>query len=661
MADCTLFNRRFGKNVSFLVFVVDQAVKKQEDPGQIFRLTLYSFSMSRLNDALGWLDNRTGFRNVLKEVLFEPVPGGARWRYVWGSTLTFGLFVQIVTGLVLWSAYSPSSQTAWESVFYIQHEMNGGWILRGIHHYTAQVMTILLVLHMGQVLIDGAYKAPREVNFWTGLILLFLILGISLTGYLLPWDQKGYWATKVATNLLGVIPFVGEHLQRIVVGGPDYGHHTLTRFFALHAGALPGLVILVICGHVYLFRKHGLTPAPGKKKKRDGWFWPDQVFRDAVACLAVLITVLILVFRHHGAELTAPANPAERFPARPDWYFMFLFEFLKHFPGRSLILGGIILPTLAVAILFAMPFVEKKWPWGHKANLYTMGAFLFIFAVLTAMAFNHDAKDADYQFAKRIAAQDAARVMELAQAPEGIPPIGAVELLQNDPYTQGPRIFASKCASCHTFDGHDGMGKDQNEPSAPDLKRFGAREWLAGFLDPEQIETVKYFHETEFIKTDERGKKSRMVEFVHDLENLSAEGQVQLSKIVAAVSAEADLTYQREIDESEGEIIQEGTDLFFEGIDGVRQTCADCHGFDGEESEAANTPDLNGWASRQWTIDLTRNPAHKDFYGKNNDRMPIFEDEKIFTDKQIEMVVDWIREDWVRYSKDGDPESTAGK
>ena len=606
----------------------------------------------KLKEGLDWLDNRTGFRRVAKEVLFEPVPGGARWRYVWGSTLTFGLLVQVITGVVLWAAYSPSSQTAWESVFYIQHEMTGGWFLRGIHHYTAQVMVILLVLHMGQVLIDGAYRAPREINFWTGLTLLFLILGISLTGYLLPWDQKGYWATKVATNLVGVIPIIGEPLQRTIVGGPDYGHHTLTRFFALHAGVLPALVIAVIAGHVYLFRRHGLTPAhPGKKKRRDGWFWPDQVFRDAVACLAVLLVVLILVLRHHGAELTAPADPAERFPARPDWYFMFLFEFLKYFPGKSLIIGGLILPGLAAATLFAMPFIAKRWSNGHKYNLRIAGAFLFIFALLTAMAFRHDAKDGEYQFARNQAEIDAARVMELAQSPEGIPPIGAVELLHLDPYTQGPRIFASKCASCHTFDGHDGMRRPQKEPSAPDLKRFGSREWLAGFLDPEQIETIKYFHATTFVEEDEKGRKSRMVRFVQELNDLSAEGRVQLRKIIAAVSAEAKLSYQEELDARDEEIIQEGTDLFFEGIEGVEAACGDCHGFDGDESEAANTPDLNGWASRKWTIDFTKNPAHPSFYGKNNDRMPIFEEEKIFTDKQIEMVVDWIREDWVRYSK----------
>ena len=159
-----------------------------------------------------WLDDRTGVRGFLQEALFERVPGGARWRYVWGSTLSFAFFVQLVTGLFLWMCYSPSAQTAWESVYYIQNEMQGGWLLRGIHHFMAQAMVVLLVLHFMQVIIDGAYRAPREVNFWLGLILMQLVLALSLTGYLLPWDQKGYWATRVATNLLSVVPLVGPQL-----------------------------------------------------------------------------------------------------------------------------------------------------------------------------------------------------------------------------------------------------------------------------------------------------------------------------------------------------------------------------------------------------------------------------------------------------------------
>src|SRR3989440_4591151 len=161
-----------------------------------------------------WADHRTGGRKIVHHALFENVPGGARWRYVWGSTLTFTLVVQFITGIFLWMAYSPSSLTAWESVYYIQHEMLGGWLLRGIHHFTAQAMVVLLVLHLLQVIIDGAYKAPREVNFWLGLILMMIVLGLSLTGYLLPWDQKGYWATKVATNIAGITPVVGEQGQQ---------------------------------------------------------------------------------------------------------------------------------------------------------------------------------------------------------------------------------------------------------------------------------------------------------------------------------------------------------------------------------------------------------------------------------------------------------------
>src|SRR6185295_7340820 len=158
---------------------------------------------------------------------------------VWGSTLVFAFSVQLITGLFLWTAYSPSVQTAWESVYFIQQIMWCGWIVRGLHHFMAQAMVVLMALHLMQVIIDGAYRAPREVNFWLGLILMQIVLALSLTGYLLPWDQKGYWATRVATKMMGLVPVFGQSLQRIIVGGSEYGHHTLTRFFALHAGVLP--------------------------------------------------------------------------------------------------------------------------------------------------------------------------------------------------------------------------------------------------------------------------------------------------------------------------------------------------------------------------------------------------------------------------------------
>ncbi|MBL9200814.1 MAG: cytochrome b N-terminal domain-containing protein, partial [Opitutaceae bacterium] len=501
--------------------------------------------------ALDWLDHRTGYKRLLHETLFENVPGGARWRYVWGSTLAFCFMVQVVTGLALWLAYSPSSQTAWESVYFIQHEMWGGWFLRGVHHFTAQAMTVLLVFHLMQVVIDGAYKAPREFNFWSGILLLLLTLALSLTGYLLPWDQKGYWATKVATNIAAITPFVGPELQKLVVGGSDYGHHTLTRFFALHAGIIPGLIIAFIVGHIYLFRKHGITPKLPKRRP-DAAFWPDQVLRDAVACLAVLAVVLFLTIRY-GAELGAPADPSEAFDARPEWYFLFLFEFLKYFPGETEVWGAIVIPTLLLAVLAAMPFIGN-WKLGHRFNVGLLWVLLIGAGGLTFRVMQADRNNANYQAALRTAERDAHRVIELAQSPTGIPVTGAVTLLRNDPRTQGPKIFARSCASCHRYDGHDGLGgQPKDKQSAADLKGFASRAWLTGLFDPAKVDTPHYFGGT-------AQKAGKMVKYVkEDVAALDDAGKKELAQAILALSAEARLKSQRELDKKDEALIESGT------------------------------------------------------------------------------------------------------
>ncbi|MBU6399090.1 MAG: cytochrome bc complex cytochrome b subunit, partial [Verrucomicrobia bacterium] len=402
---------------------------------------------------LAWLDQRTGCRRLLHAALYESVPGGARWRYVWGSTLVFAFAVQVVTGLFLWLAYSPSAQTAWESVFYIQYQMQGGWLLRGLHHYTAQIMIVLLVCHLVQVVIDGAYQAPREINFWTGLVLLVLVLVLSLTGYLLPWDQKGFWATRVATNIAAITPLVGPALQRLIVGGPDYGHLTLTRFFALHAGIIPATLTALIVAHLYLFRRHGLT-ASQPRRRPDDLFWPDQVLRDAIACLAVMVAVLFLSLYPRlvragaplGADLGAPADPSEPFSAaRPEWYFLFLFQLLKYFPGRTEILGAMVLPGLAFAALVAMPLLGRH-RFGHRFNVTVLALLLLGAGWLTYRAIDQDRHDPDYQRAVRDAEAEAERVVVLARSPRGIPPAGAVTLLREDALTRGPKLFARNCA-----------------------------------------------------------------------------------------------------------------------------------------------------------------------------------------------------------------------
>lgn len=589
-----------------------------------------------------WLDARTGWRKLSQEALYENVPGGSRWRYVWGSTLVFCLAVQFITGVFLWMAYSPSSQTAWESVYYIQDEMAGGWFLRGLHHYTAQVMTVLLALHLMQVVIDGAYKAPREVNFWTGLIMLMIVLGLSLTGYLLPWDQKGYWATKVATNLLAPIPLIGPGLQKLIVGGTEYGHHTLTRFFALHAGVLPGAIILLTVGHVALFRKHGLK-AKEPKRKPDVPFWPDQVLKDAVACLAVLLVVLILIVRHRlfggegplGAELGAPADPSEPYSAaRPDWYFLFLFQFLKYFPGETEIWGSIIIPGLVFGVIALMPFIGK-WKLGHRFNVGFLCVVILGAGLLTRAALTEDRGNPVYLAGVKSANRDAARVRELAKSPAGIPVTGAVTLLRNDPYTQGPKIFSAKCASCHRYDGHDGTGVHPTDPqSAPDLKGFASREWVARLLDPEHVATTNYFGGTKF-------RSGKMVKYVREkIGGAPPEKKAQLPKVVAALSAEAGLKAQRTADASDAAIIEEGRGLLRDEF-----SCTDCHQFRAKD-EDATALDLTGYGSRDWLIRFISDPAHESLYGKRNDRMPAYGREGILTEAQIQMLADWLRGEW---------------
>lgn len=634
-----------------------------------------------------WLDHRTGIRDLIHASLYEHIPGGSRWRYVWGSTLVFTFTVQLITGTFLWMCYSPSGQTAWESVYYIQHEMQGGWLLRGIHHFTAQAMVVLLVLHLLQVVIDGAYRAPREVNFWLGLVLMQIVLGLSLTGYLLPWDQKGYWATRVATNLMGIVPGVGPELQKLVVGGADYGHHTLTRFFALHAGVLPALLIGFLVLHVALFRRHGIH-ANKPEAKPDTTFWPDQVLKDAVACLAVLAVVLFFTLRpafssghaggtpgdYLGAELGAPADPSNEYAAaRPEWYFLFLFQFLKLFEGggeMGELLGAIVIPGAVMFVLALMPILGR-WRLGHVFNVGFLVCLLVGVGVLTGQALYADrlaeyaskpeakkqAGGADGEknkveeqgdlFAKRYEAsesylqavaaaeKEAHRAVVLARAPEGIPATGMLSILRRDPKTQGPRLFKRYCSSCHQ---HADVAEKPSKISAPDLTGFGGREWIAGLLDPQKIDSEQYFGGTKH----KDGEMSGVVK-----NDLADADKQEIAKAVIALSAEAGLRSQHAADQKDKAQIEDGRKLMQESLG-----CTGCHKFrDAKDSDSA--PDLTGYGSREWLAGMISNPNQERFYGKeNNDRMPAFAEHAELTENNIlspanlDLIVDWLRGEW---------------
>jgi len=618
---------------------------------------------------LAWLDHRTGYRGLLHDALFEHIPGGARWRYVWGSTLLFAFVVQIVTGVILWSAYSPSAQTAWESVYYIQHDMAGGWLLRGVHHYMAHAMVVLLAIHFVQVVVDGAYRAPREINFWIGLVMMQLVLGLALTGYLLPWDEKGYWATKVATNMIALVPVVGTSLQKLLVGGSEYGHHTLTRFFALHAGVLPGLLIACTVIHVALFRRHGLK-AREPYTKPDTTFWPDQVLRDAVACLAVCLVVLLLVFRHWsiappdmprgdilGTELGAPADPAENYSAaRPENYFLFLFQLLKYLEVFPPVVGAIVVPGLIMFSLFLMPIVGR-WELGHRFNVTWTFALLIGAGLLTAIAtradLNGETEHSQHFLAAVADAQaKAERAVELAGSPSGIAPAGALSMLRADPKTQGPKLFREHCASCHShFVANDAIVDPTQEiivehPTASNLWGIGTRGWVGGMLDPHQIAGPRFFGNTKL-------KDGDMVTWVEDTfgpdatadldDQGQAELQEQVESVAFALAAEAGQNGIRITDLDER--VAAGRAAIIDEF-----ACVDCHKFH-DDGELGLAPDLTGYASSAWLRAIISNPEHERFYPDTNDRMPAFaaSDDPAanrLSPEDLDLLVVWLRGEW---------------
>jgi ubiquinol-cytochrome c reductase cytochrome b subunit len=630
-----------------------------------------------MNRFLNWLDDRTGFRTLVHAALYEHIPGGPRWRYVWGSTLSFCFFVQVVTGLILWTSYSPSAQTAWESVYFIQHQMTAGWLLRGVHHFTAEAMVVLMAIHFVQVVIDGAYRAPREINFWLGLILMQIVFGLSLTGYLLPWDQKGYWATRVATKMMGLVPIFGQSMQRIIVGGSEYGNHTLTRFFALHAGVLPALLTIFLILHVLMFRRHGLTVREPKRAP-DSYFWPEQVLRDAVACLAVAILVLVLVAWNYprlepglpvasqlGAELGAPANPSQSYgAARPEIYFLFLFQTLKYLEAFPPIFGAIVVPGLVMLSLFLMPFIGR-WRLGHRFNIVWTFALLIGATVLTSLAWYDDhysgtSESQRYLSAVANANVEAERIVELANSSTGIPPTGALSLLQSDPKTQGPKLFRQHCASCHSHAAKNPAANDPkvivtDKPSASNLWDFGTRDWVRGILDAKQIAGPHYFGNTAL-------KDGDMVTWVKDniatkLTELKgaelAKFQGQIDDVTLALATEA------------GQSVGTMTDLD-KHVAAGRQiivkdfACVECHKFHGD-GEIGNAPDLTGYASRDWLTAFLNNPADKRFYGEKNDRMPAFAlhpndpTANRIAPQELAILVSWLRGQWYEPATDMNP------
>jgi ubiquinol-cytochrome c reductase cytochrome b subunit len=323
--------------------------------------------MKRLAPLADWLDARTGFRAGRSHLLDEPIPPGVGWWFVTGSILLFLLGVQFLTGIVLTMYYVPSPEYAYDSVRYISERLPFGGIVRGLHFFGASFIVVAAVIHMLRVVLFGSYKPPRETTWMTGVILLLIILGFALTGYLLPWDQKAYWATTVTINISRSAPLLGDYAASVMRGGGDLGALTLLRWYAAHVFLLPAALIAFVLAHLYLIRRHGISGPIAPRAGAPKPFYPYQAFKDTLAMAAVFALLLTLAITVR-VPLDPIADPTDAtYIPRPEWYFLSLFQLLKYFPGPLEPVATMVIPGLVVGALLLLPFLDRG-PDRHPAK-----------------------------------------------------------------------------------------------------------------------------------------------------------------------------------------------------------------------------------------------------------------------------------------------------
>ena len=426
-----------------------------------------------------WLDERMDLTSIRRALLDRPVPDRLTWWHTLGSSTLAVFAVQVVTGIVLATFYSPSPDHAYESVQYLQREVAGGPLLRGIHHWAASAMVVLLLAHLIRVFAVGAYKYPREANWLVGVVLFVVVLGFSFTGYLLPWDQKAYWATTVGTNMAGITPGIGGFILSVLRGGGEIGAATLTRFYAFHVLWLPAMLIGFVALHLILVIRQGIAALPraletgspartsdpaypdyyraayAASKKGETSFYPDIVGKDILVSTAV-IGVIVLLAVVFGAPLEPPADPTDTaYVPSPEWYFLPLYQLLKLVPGSMESLVAVGVPTALIVSMLALPFYDR----GSTRNLLrrpvALGALAFVLG------------------GSGLLLGSAVRSMQPNAPPEGGRVLTSKE-------RAGRALYRSqKCDDCHAIGGRGG-------DKGPELTEEGLRHstaWLHSYIE----------------------------------------------------------------------------------------------------------------------------------------------------------------------------------
>jgi ubiquinol-cytochrome c reductase cytochrome b subunit len=414
-----------------------------------------------------WIEHRTGLETAIRNFLYEEVPDSSGWHQVFGSIALFLFLVQAFTGMLLAFNYAPTPGDAYNSLSYIIKEVTAGRLIHGLHHWGATMMIVVVVLHMTQVFLYGAYQKPREATWMVGVVLLLLTLAYGLTGYLLPWDNRAYWGTVVTTQIASKAPVLGPYLDRLLGGGGTIGVVTFARFFGLHVLILPPLTTLLIVLHIYLVRRHGVAPAPGDvgpPKK----FFPEQVLKDVIAIFMafVVLYVMAIAVRVPLEQLADPTDTS--YIPRPDWYFLFLFQTLKFFKGSLEPLGSIVLPTLVILALFVIPFVDrtKVMKLAQRTTAFgVVGLAGVAWTALTVAAIKTTPKTPETQASALLGSGEWTQL-----SPTGLAGIGYFR--------------EESCSACHNLtDGSPKVG-----PNLANIGRRKSAEWMiAHFKNPSEV------------------------------------------------------------------------------------------------------------------------------------------------------------------------------
>lgn len=415
---------------------------------------------------LTWIEQRTGIVSQTADFLTEDVPGGASYWYAFGSATIFAMILQIVTGIFLTFYYAPSSVSAWESTNYIYHNVPFGSFVISLHFWGATAMIALLFMHMLQVLLWGAYKAPRELSWVVGVLLLVITLVLGLTGYLLPWDMNSYFASQVAINIAASVPIVGNVTQQFLSGGPGMGTLTIGRFFGLHVWLMPAAMIALVVAHLSIFRHNGSAGPPvdhDLKKLPQGRFWPNQMFMDAVASLAVFAIIVALAI-FSPAPLDAKADPTQKFIAYPAWYFLALYGLLRiagTLPGNLIpianLFATVIIPGGLVTLLVLLPFLDRNPSRQLSRRPWVLGltAVSLVFAIglslYSQLAIQKEQAEAGEGGAKAVAAAPAVAGASGASttgtaAGSGS---GGAQVAMAGAAAKGMTVYNANCSGCH--------------------------------------------------------------------------------------------------------------------------------------------------------------------------------------------------------------------